>query len=199
MDKKKYEKPVIEEIDKTEDIQEQGEDREREEKQEVAPVQPKKKKDTKIDSVEDLNRMAAELKEDGDRKGLDKLAEQYGMDKEDVEDYLDGITEEFATLLMAAVGKVKHEAAVLGLQGVVKDWEECIEQMCTDKEDMCKAVMKSNRKLTDCMGEVLKYAFDNKAKVNDDVVKAAGLRTPIYLGIPGKAELKKLVTEYYMG
>lgn len=200
MDKKQFEQPVIEEVEKIEDLEAGKEEEPKKvEKAEVAPEQQPKKTDGKIDSVEDLNRVAAELKTTGDEKGLLKLAEQYGMDKEDVEDYMDDVVPEFATPLMAAVGKLKHEAAVLGLQGVVKDWEECIEQMCTDDEEMCRAVIKSDRKLTDCMGKILKYAFDNKARVNDDVVKAASLRTPIYLGVPGKAELKKLITEYYMG
>ena len=199
MDKKEFEKPVIEEIEKTEDIQEQGTDRDSVEKTEVAPVQPKKKKDTKIDSVEDLNRMAAELKEAGDRKGLDKLAEQYSMDQEDVEDYLDGLTDEFATPLMAAVGKLKHEEKVLGIQGSMKGWTESVQQMCTDDEEFCRAVMKSDKKLAECMGKVLKCAFDKKRKVNDAIVKAAELDQPIYIGIPGKEEIKNLVMEYYMG
>lgn len=184
MDKKEFEQPEMLEIENTE----------------VVPVQQpqeKKKKET-IDSIEELNQLAAELKEAGDKKNLFKLAEQYGIDKEDVEDYLDGVVEEFATLLMTAVGKLKHESAVLGLKGLVKDWAECVEQMCTEDEELCRAVMKSDRKLVDCMGSALRYAFENKVKLNDDVVKAAKLDPPIYLGVPGKAELKKLITDYYM-
>ena len=185
MDKKEFEQPEMLEIENTE----------------VAPVQQPKeeKKSETIDSIEELNQLAAELKEAGDKKHLFKLAEQYGIDKEDVEDYLDGIVEEFATLLMAAVGKLKHEAAVLDLQGIVKDWEESIEQMCTDDEELCKAVLKSDRKLVECMGKVLRYAFDNKVRVSDEVVKATKkLNPPVYLGYPGKATLKKLVSDYYM-
>lgn len=184
MDKKEFEQPEMLEIENTE----------------VAPVQQpqEEKKSETIDSIEELNQLAAELKEAGDKKHLFKLAEQYGIDKEDVEDYLDGVVEEFATLLMAAVGKLKHEGAVLGLRGLVKDWAECVEQMCTDDEELCKAVLKSDRKLVECMGRALKYAFENKAKLNDDIVKAAKLDPPIYLGVPGKAELKKLITDYYM-
>ena len=197
MDKKQFEQPGIEEIENIENLNIKKV--EEQEKAKVAPVQKPKKKDNEINSVEDLNCIAAELKNAGDKNSLLKLAEQYGMDKEDVEDYLDGVVEEFATPLMAAVGKLKHEAAVLGLQGVVKDWEESIEQMCTDDEELCAGVMKSDCKLVECMGKVLRYAFDNKVRVSDEVVKATKkLNPPVYLGFPGKAELKKLVIEYYM-
>lgn len=196
MDKKQFEQPGIEEIENIENLNIKK--AEEQEKAKVAPVQKPKKKDNEINSVEDLNCMAAELKNAGDKNSLLKLAEQYGMDKEDVEDYLDDVVTEFATPLMAAVGKLKYESAVLGLRGLVKDWAECVEQMCMEDEELCRAVLKSDRKLVACMGSALKYAFENKAKLNDDIVKAAKLDPPIYLGVPGKTELKKLVIEYYM-
>lgn len=152
-----------------------------------------------IKTLEDLNKKAEALKEVGDEEGLVQLAERFGLDKEDALDYMDGAVEEFATPLMAAVAKLKKESKELNLQGAVKDWEEAIEALCADDEELCKAVMKADNKLENCLAKLLKYGFDNKAKVNDKIVLAAGLRTPIYLGFPGKAELKKLVAEYYMG
>lgn len=152
-----------------------------------------------IKTLEDLNKKAEALKEVGDEEGLVQLAERFGLDKEDALDYMDGAVEEFATPLMAAVAKLKKEAKELSLKGVMKDWEESIESLCADDEELCVAVMKCESKLENCLAKLLKFAFDNKEQVHDSIVKAAGLRTPLYLGIPGKADLKKLVAEYYKG
>ena len=152
-----------------------------------------------IKSLEELNTKAAALKEVGDEEGLVQLANRFGLDTEDALDYMDGAVEEFATPLMAAVAKLKKEAKELNLKGVMKDWEESIEALCTDDEELCIAVMKCESKLENCLAKLLKFGFDNKEQVHDSIVKAAGLRTPIYLGIPDKAELKKIVTEYYKG
>ena len=146
-----------------------------------------------------MNKKAEALKEVGDEEGLVQLADRFGLDKEDALDYMDGAVEEFATPLMAAVANLKKEAKELSVKGVMKDWEESIEALCADDEELCIAVMKCESKLENCLAKLLKFAFDNKERVNDKVVQAAGLRTPLYLGIPGKAELKKLVAEYYKG
>ena len=62
-----------------------------------------------FDSFEELNRAAAAQKAEGDEEALFALAQENGLDKEDVEDYLDGIVEELATVSMAALGKLKLE------------------------------------------------------------------------------------------
>ena len=62
-----------------------------------------------LDSVEELNRAAAAQASERDEEALVLLAEENGIDSEDVEDYLAGCTEELATPLMAAVGKLNVE------------------------------------------------------------------------------------------
>ena len=61
------------------------------------------------DSFEELNRAAAAQKAEGDEEALFALAQENGLDKEDVEDYMNGIVEELATVSMAALGKLKLE------------------------------------------------------------------------------------------
>ena len=68
-----------------------------------------------FDSFEELNRAAAAQKAEGDEEALFALAQENGLDKEDVEDYLDGIVEELATVSMAALGKLKLEKEDLKL------------------------------------------------------------------------------------
>lgn len=152
-----------------------------------------------FNSVEELNEAAAGLKEEGDEKSLYELAEENGIDKEDVEDYLDGAVPELANALIAAYGKIYVEEKALGAEGIIKDWIDCIVQMCSEDEKLCRAVRKKGKKLADVMGIVLKNGFEIKKKVPDDIVKAAGLNPPIYLGIPNRKAVEDMVKDYYMG
>ena len=49
------------------------------------------------------------------------------------------------------------------------------------------------------MGEILEESFAMKNRLDDRIVKAAGLRPPVYLGIQGKAQIRKIVRRYYLG
>ena len=45
----------------------------------------------------------------------------------------------------------------------------------------------------------MKSAYENKGKIHDDIVKAAGLKPPMYIGIPSNATVKKTIESYYGG
>lgn len=62
-----------------------------------------------FDSVEELNQAAAGFVKEGDFESVYALAEENGLQKEDAEDYLDAVTEELATLPMAAQGRLDIE------------------------------------------------------------------------------------------
>ena len=62
-----------------------------------------------FNSVEELNRAAAGQLKEGDIEALKELAKENGIDADDVEDYVDGYTDELATLQMAVFGKIKIE------------------------------------------------------------------------------------------
>ena len=151
-----------------------------------------------FNSVEELNEKAAELKAAGDEKELIALAEENGIDKEDAEDYMDGGFEKLATPFIAAVGKLELEAKKLALKGGLSDWKDCIIQYCSEDEAICRGVRQREKTLAVCLGQLLKFGFDNKQRVHDEIIKAAGLKPPIYMGIPAKAEARKIIREYYM-
>ena len=58
-------------------------------------------------NLEELNQAAAGLKKEGDETSLFALAQENGLDKEDVEDYLDDLVPELATVSSAAYGRIK--------------------------------------------------------------------------------------------
>lgn len=161
-----------------------------------------------FDSAEELNRAAAAQKEQGDEEALIALAEENGIDKQDAEDYFDDCVNELATPLMAAVGKLCVEAQDLKLSGVLMDWQEELQTMCTESPELCAAVRSKGKNLCDCMARLLRFAFENKEQVSEKVVKATKvthngkeepMRGPLYLGIPNRAQIRKIVKEYYLG
>ena len=164
------------------------------------------KKFGEFDSVEELNRAAVAQRNEGDEEALVILAQENGIDKEDAEDFMDGCVDELATPLMAAVGKLKVEDEQLKLQGVLVDWKDAVVEMCTDDEQIQRAVRKKGKSLRDCMAALLRFAFENKVQVSEEVVKATKvthigkeeqMRGPVYLGMPNKYEVKQIVKKYY--
>lgn len=152
-----------------------------------------------FDSVEELNKAAEKLKQEQKLDDLVELAKENGLEEEDALDFFEDFVEEFANVTMAAVGKINVETKDLKAAGLVKDWSDFVIQLCMEDKEFCKAVRSKKKKLQDCLGKILKYAFDKKDKLDDRIVKAAKLNPPIYLGVPGKAEATKLIKEYYLG
>lgn len=151
-----------------------------------------------FDSVEELNRAAAAQREEGDEEAVKLLARENGLDEEDAEDFLDGLSEELATPIMAALGKLELEEKELQLEGMLIDWKGCVVQMCIEDAKLARAVRRKGKRLENFLGKVLKVAFQTKKQVHRNIVKAAGLNPPIYMGIPGLAEVRGIARKYYM-
>lgn len=159
-----------------------------------------------FDSVEELNRAAAAQFKEGDEEAIYALAAENGIDKEDADDYMDGMSAELATSLLAAVGKLKIEAADLKLEGIVADWKDTVVEMCTGDKELQAAVRRKGKRLQECLARMIRFAFENKVQVSDKIVKVTkvthngkeeALRGPLYLGIPSKVDVKKIILEYY--
>lgn len=151
----------------------------------------------KFKSVEELNMSAEGLKAEGDEESLFKLAEENGIDKDDVEDYLDGFVQSLATPLMAVTGRIAVEKAELKLGDILEDWADYIVSVASEDADMAAGVMKGS--LADCIAELLKYSYKNMKQLPKEVVKAAGIgNATVKLGIPGAKQAKKIIKDYYM-
>ncbi len=163
------------------------------------------KKFGEFGSVEELNRAAAAQKAEGDREALIALALENGIDKEDAEDYMDGVLEQLAANpATAALGKLKVEKEALGLGGILEDWAEMIESFCIEDEDMAAMVRAKGKSLSKCMGKIMEYAFSHKTEVHQDIIRNAGddvkrmsSHGPMYIGVPGNADVKRIIREYY--
>ena len=121
----------------------------------------------KFKTVKELNIVAAVMKIDRNLTGLIELAEKYGLEKEDAEDYMDSDDPEdcLCNATMAAIAKLKLEEQDLHLESQLKDWKDFIVQMLTDypvghdgedRDTLANAVFNPEKKLLDVLAAGLK-------------------------------------------
>lgn len=151
-------------------------------------------------STKELNEAAVAFRAAGDKESLEDIAKTYHIDEEDLIDFMDG-GEELATPLQLALATIEDAKAILNTKGVLADWMGTLETMAATSEELAEKITFSSlepwNQIKDLLGKILKEAFDSKVQVDDRIAKAAGLRTPLYLGIPGNKEIKKLIEEFY--
>ena len=107
-----------------------------------------------FNSAEELNMAAEGLLKEGDTKSLKELAEENGIEIEDVEDYIAGDTDQLATLSMAAYGRlnVLENQEIASLKNQIEKMPlavimQMLKGMATE-QDMQKAIMTKGKRLT---------------------------------------------------
>lgn len=161
-----------------------------------------------FNSFEEINEKAQELLKAADTGAVRMLAQENGLETEDAEDYITGASDKLCyTALMAAVGKLDLEEKDLEIKGVLKDWTDCIRDMCVDVDGMAAAVRKKGKTLAGCMAALIRFSFENKVQVSDKIVditkvthngREEKMRKPLYLGIPSRTDARKIIYDYYM-
>ena len=152
-----------------------------------------------FDSAEELNKAANGLKEEGDIESLKALFKENGLDPEDVEDYMDGMT---ISEVMAAVGKLYVESVDLGLPNniLISDWVGYIRELATGDKDIAIQVRRTAKSLAECIALIMTEAFKNQWNVPKDITDKAKLGADkITFGIPSEAAVKKIIKDYYGG
>ena len=151
-------------------------------------------------SAEEINATAEGLKEEGDTESLYVMAKENGLEKEDVDDYLDGYTNELVNPLMAALGKIAVEEENLKPKHIMVDWVNYIKTQCAEKEAVAISVRMRGKSIKGCIATILKYSFSIRAAVDKDICSAAGINNArVDLGIPNAAKVKELIDTYYLG
>ncbi len=147
---------------------------------------------------EELNRTAAALKAEGDIDNLKVLAAENGIDEMDVADFVNGDMDKLTTPVTAALGKLAKEKEELKCSEIVSDWVSYIESEIMESEDVALAVRRKGKSLVGCIGELLKWSYQNKYRVDDRIIKASGIHASgVEMGIPGMATARKLIWGYY--
>lgn len=152
-----------------------------------------------FDSYEEINEAAAGQLAQGDTQAIYDIAEENGIDKEDAEDFIYGVTLELTNQLMAALGKIKVEEEELKPVELVADWVNYIKAKATNDPDIAAAIRKKGKTLKGCIAEILKWSFKNCYAVDADIVKAAGVNGSVKMGIPGLARAYEIIRNYYLG
>lgn len=160
-----------------------------------------------FNSFEEINEKAQELLKAGDTEAVRKLAEENGLEPEDADDYITGASDKLCTALMAALGKLDLEENDLEIKGVLKDWTDCIRDMCVDFAGMAEAVRKKGKTLAGCMAAMIRFSFENKVQVSDKIVditkvthngREEKMQKPLYLGTPSRTDARQIIHDYYI-
>lgn len=153
-----------------------------------------------FDSAEELNATAAGLREEGDMDSLYVLAGENGIDRDDAEDYVNGVYPELTNPYGAAWGKLQVESKDFEMCQIMEDWLHYIENRLAERPEMAAAVRKKGKSLKGCVAYLLKWSFKNQYAIDKEILKAAGVTAgKVTMGIPGMRTAKKLIDEYYLG
>lgn len=153
-----------------------------------------------FDSAEEINETAVNLRKEGDKKSLQVLAKENGIDGEVLEAFLSGEILYLCDDMSAAIGKIEVESGTVKCAEILEDWVEYIKAQCMERPEVAAAVRKKGKSLAGCIAALLKWSFGHQVPVDQEILKAAQVRAGrCTLGIPGMATAKKLITDYYLG
>ena len=156
-----------------------------------------------FDSVEELNRAAAAQLAEGE--AIAALAEENGIDREDADDYMDGVMPELATPLMAAIGKLKLEKEEYRLKGVLAEWVDDVMGMCGVDPAMCAGVRRKGKGLDGYVAMLVEKGYQDRVEVDKRIVKKTEQvknivgAHPLSIGVPDRRTRKELAEKYYLG
>lgn len=154
-----------------------------------------------MNSMEELNELATNLLKEGDTDSIRVMAKENGIPEDYANMFIEGAFPYMVdSPFTAASGKLDVESADLKAAGLIADWVEYIRGVCMENMHMAENVRKKGKSLKGCLAELLKYSFSNRQKLDEDIAKLAGIKNArVEFGIPGMADAKRIIREYYGG
>lgn len=151
-------------------------------------------------SYEEINELAENLLAEGDTESLKAMAKENGISEDYVEFFMSGEIPMLCDALDAAIGKLDLEAKEIEAEGIMVDWVDYIEAQCMENEKLALQVRTKEKSLKGCIGKLMAWGFKHKKTIDKDIVTAAGINASrVDFGMPGMAEAKRLIREYYFG
>ena len=140
-----------------------------------------------MDSAEEINKKAAELKAAGDREGVGILAKENGIDKDMADAFWDGYVDLICDIQTAAAGKLDVEIAEYSKMYVAKAGVD-MDIDCTG-EELAAAIRQKRKSLNDICAKVFKKA----GEIHASGTPASAMVVPmvIYEYITAEKEIKK--------
>lgn len=153
-----------------------------------------------MSSAEEINELAKNLLKEGDTESLKAMAKENGISEDYVEFFMSGEIPMLCDALDAAIGKLDIEAKEIEAEGIMIDWIDYIKAQCMDNEQIAMKVRTKGKSLKGCIGKLMAWGFEHKKTIDKDIVTAAGINASrVDFGMPGMAEAKRLIREYYFG
>ena len=153
-----------------------------------------------FDSAEEINETAVNLRKEGDMDSIRVLAEENGIDPAISEMFINGTLLYMCDEMSAALGKLDIESKEVKCEEILADWVEYIKSQCFDSESIAREVRKKGKSLSGCIAELLKWSFKHQNPIDQEILKAAGVKASrCTLGIPGYETAKKIIIKYYTG
>ena len=156
-----------------------------------------------FDSPEELNETAAGLKAEGDTASLKQLGKENGIDKDDVQDYMDGTVDELVTPLSMAVGRLMLEKADINKEknvaertvlNIILESTEALAMLDISVErGICKKGMRIKNIATAMKEYARKHATGNIGVACGTDRQLTQIITAYYLGQDLQATLNKIM------
>lgn len=152
-----------------------------------------------FNSAEEINETAVNLRREGDIESIKVLAKENGIDEEIVEYFVEGTMLYICDKSSAAIGKLEIEAESMKCTEILDDWVTYLKMQADENEALAVAIRKKGKTLAGAIAALLKWSFNNRTKLPEEISKAAGITARCELGMPGQARAKKIMTDYYLG
>ncbi len=124
-----------------------------------------------METAAEINDVARSLKEEGERKNLDKLCAENGIDAELAQMFWDGEIDFVTDQLMAAVGKLDMEVKeAKGQNGYLESIANFLKAEAEKDEKIAIAIRKKGKKLTEAYKTVENEARKRKKSGSNCVV-----------------------------
>ena len=124
-----------------------------------------------METAAEINDVAISLKEEGERKNLDKLCAENGIDAELAEMFWNGEIDFITDSLMAAVGKLDMEVKeAKGQNGYLESIANFLKAEAEKDEKIAIAIRKKGKKLTEAYKAVENEARKRKKSGSNCVV-----------------------------
>lgn len=152
-----------------------------------------------MNSTTEINELADNLLNENDVESIKILAKENGIGEEYVELFLAMEIYELCDQETAALGKIEVEEADLKPKEIMIDWIDYLKCEVTEDPELAIAVRKKGKSLKGMIGHLLKWSFGHQQQIDKEIIKAAGVNAgKVTLGIPGAANVKRLIREYYL-
>lgn len=158
-----------------------------------------------FDSYDEINRAAKAQLNEGDLEAIRAIALENGIDRDDVEDYIDGAVGELTTPVMAAVGKIEVEEKEYKISGMLLDFTSELKALCPEDIDLAFAIRKKGKSIAQLIALYADRGLKDAATVDKRIVeltkdcKAIVGQHEFKIGIPDRKARKQIIYKYYLG